>query len=122
MNIVIRLAPPKPKKKKAKTAAEAAPFVPPTQAYVYVETEYPAWRMELLAALTNIFEANGKSFPKTTIKDLMPVPIVLRLSSSYLTEFTIFLIVIPDSVENPTGVETVMELEDTDDTVKFFAS
>ena len=68
------LAPPKSKKKKkAKTAAEAAPFVPPTQAYVYVETEYPAWRMELLAALKNIFEANGKSFPKTTIKELMPV-------------------------------------------------
>ena len=29
--------------------------------------------MELLAALKNIFEANGKSFPKTTIKELMPV-------------------------------------------------
>merc|ERR1712000_571125 len=33
------MAPPKPKKKKAKVAAEAKPYVVPTKAYAYVETE-----------------------------------------------------------------------------------
>jgi leucyl-tRNA synthetase len=69
------LAPPKKKKKKKKkgNADEEKPYVKPTQAYVYVGLTYAPWRIELLELLTLIYNNNNQSFPKTSIKELMPM-------------------------------------------------
>ena len=67
------LAPPKKKKKKKKGAAPEKPYVKPTQAYVYVGVTYAPWRIELLGLLNQIYENNDKSFPKSSIKELMPM-------------------------------------------------
>ena len=67
------LAPPKKKKKKKKGAAPEKPYVKPTQAYVYVGVAYAPWRIELLGLLNQIYENNDKSFPKSSIKELMPM-------------------------------------------------
>ena len=48
-------------------------YVKPTQAYVYVGLTYAPWRIELLELLTQIYQNNDKSFPKSSIKELMPM-------------------------------------------------
>jgi leucyl-tRNA synthetase len=65
--------PKKKKKKKGKAAAPEKPYVKPTDAYAYIELQYPPWRLELLDALNNVYKANDNSFPKTAMKDIMPI-------------------------------------------------